>query len=140
MKNYFEVIAKCGHVGRNKYIPIKFAVEAESGKDAAAMVREFPRVKHNHKDAILSVTKIDYVRYLEIIAINDNNPYLKCKSKHEQKLIVGLKEQLEEDNHSKKEKYDKYSRRDRVAYKLKKSKTIEKSFMREYNFNYDYSC
>ena len=65
MKNYFEVIAKCGHVGRNKYIPIKFAVEAESGKDAAAMVRRFPRVKHNHKDAILDCKEIFYEEYLE---------------------------------------------------------------------------
>ena len=118
MKNYFEVIAKCGHVGRNKYIPIKFAVEAESGKDAAAMVREFPRVKHNHKDAILSVTKIDYVRYLEINAVNDNNPYLKCKSKYEQRIIVGLDEQLEEDDHSKKVKYKKEKC---IEYKIRKN-------------------
>ena len=118
MKNYFEVTAKCGHVGRNKYIPIKFAVEAESRTDAAAMVREFPRVKHNHKDAILSVTKIDYVRYLEIIAINDNNPYLKCKSKYEQRLIVGLDEQLEEDDHGKKVRYKKERC---VEYKMRKN-------------------
>ena len=30
-KNYYEVIAKCGHVGRKNYIPVKFAVVAESG-------------------------------------------------------------------------------------------------------------
>lgn len=118
MKNYFEVIAKCGHVGRNKYIPIKFAVEAESGKDAAAMVRRFPRVKHDHKYAILSVAKIDYARYMEINAINDNNPYLKCKSKYEQRLIVGLDEQLEEDDHSKKVKYKKERC---VEYKIRKN-------------------
>lgn len=39
MKNefekYFMVIAKCGHVGRKNYIPVKFAVVAESGKEAA---------------------------------------------------------------------------------------------------------
>ena len=118
MKNYFEVIAKCGHVGRNKYIPIKFAVEAESGKDAAAMVRRFPRVKHDHKYAILSVAKIDYARYLEINAINYNNPYLKCKSKYEQRLIVGLDEQLEEDDHGKKVKYKKERC---VGYKIRKN-------------------
>ena len=118
MKTFYEVIAKCGHVGRNKYIPIKFAVEAESGKDAAAMVRHFPRVKHNHKDAILSVTKIDYTRYLEIEKINENNPYLKCKSKYEQKKIVGLYLQLEDDVHSKKVKYKKEKC---LEYKIRKN-------------------
>ena len=118
MKNFYEVIAKCGHVGRNKYVPIKFAVEAESGKDAAAMVRRFPRVKHHHKDAILSVAKIDYTRYLEINAINGNNPYLKCKSKYEQRLIVGLDQQLEEDDHCKKVKYKKERC---VEYKMRKN-------------------
>ena len=138
MKTFYEVIAKCGHVGRNKYIPIKFTVEAESGKDAAAMVRRFPRVKHDHKDAILSVAKIDSTRYLEINAINDNNPYLKCKSKYEQRLIVGLDQQLEEDFHGVKERHDKQKRYDKVAYKLKKAKIIAKSYVKEYNLNYDY--
>ena len=64
--NFYEVIAKCGHVGKKHYIPIKFAVKAETGEEAAKIVRDFSRVKHNHKDAILSVAKIDYERYLEI--------------------------------------------------------------------------
>ena len=56
MKNYYEVLAKCGHVGKKHYVPVKFAVIAEDGKEAAKMVRYFPRVKHNHKDAILNVS------------------------------------------------------------------------------------
>ena len=140
MKNFYEVIAKCGHVGRQNYVPIKFAVEAESGKDAAAMVRYFPRVKHDHKDAILSVNKIDNKRYSEIKTINDNDPYLKCHSRREQNKIEGLELRLEEDAHGKKEKHDKYVRRDRVAYKLKKTKTIVKSYNKEWVYNYDYSC
>ena len=119
MNNYYEVEAKCGHVGRNKYVPIRFAVVAESGSEAASMVRQFPRVKHDHKYAILNVTKIDYERYLEINAINNNNPYLKCKSKHEQKLIDGLELQLEEDNHKRKIKYKKERC---VKYKIKKNR------------------
>ena len=67
LKQYFMVIAKCGHVGRNNYIPVKFAVKAESKKAAAKMVRNFPRVKHDHKDAILDVKQIDYVEFCEII-------------------------------------------------------------------------
>ena len=49
----FEVEAKCGHVGR-KYFTLKvFPVKANSRKEAAAIVRNIPRVKHHHKDAIL---------------------------------------------------------------------------------------
>ena len=39
-KNYYEVIAKCGHVGKKHYVPVKFAVIAEDGKEAAKMVGE----------------------------------------------------------------------------------------------------
>ena len=49
----YEVCAKCGHVGRYNYVDKIFAVKASSGKEAAAKVRNFPRVKHDHKDAIL---------------------------------------------------------------------------------------
>ena len=38
--------------------PIIFAVVAENGKEASKKVREFPRVKHDHKDAILRCDKI----------------------------------------------------------------------------------
>ena len=91
-KKYFMVIAKCGHVGRKNYIPIKFAVVAESGKDAAKKVRQFPRVKHNHKDAILDVRCITLEEFLEIKEINDKDPYLKCHSKQEQNLITIVSE------------------------------------------------
>lgn len=40
-KKYYEVIAKCGHVGKKHYVPVKFAVIAEDGKEAAKMVRDF---------------------------------------------------------------------------------------------------
>ena len=30
---YYEVIAKCGHVGRKHYVPIKFAVITKDGKE-----------------------------------------------------------------------------------------------------------
>ena len=56
--NYFKVVAKCGHVKRDKYYEGTFYVYARDAKGAAAFVRQFPRVKHNHKDAIISVDKI----------------------------------------------------------------------------------
>lgn len=130
-KNYYEVIAKCGHVGRKHYVPIKFAVIAEDGKEAAKKVRQFSRVKHNHKDAILNVKKISYERYLEIIEVNHNDEYLKCYSKHEQKLINNFEERLEDDFHNLEIKYDKQVRIDRVNFKLKKMKILEKISWKE---------
>lgn len=125
-QKYYMVIAKCGHVGKSKYIPIKFAVVAENGKAAAKKVREFPRVKHNHKDAILDVKEITLEDFIYINNINTLDPYLQCRSKHEQKLIVNLNERLEIDMHSVKIKHDKQQRIDRVNRKLMKYKVIEK--------------
>ena len=49
-KNYYEIIAKCGHVGRKHYVPIKFAVIAEDGKVAAKKVRQFSREKQGSRE------------------------------------------------------------------------------------------
>ena len=126
-KKYYEVIAKCGHVGKKHYVPVKFAVVAESGKEAAKKVRQFPRVKHDHKDAILDVRCITLEEFLEIKEINDNDPYLKCHSIQEQNLIVNLAERMVADLHNVKQTFDKQARKDRVAYKLRKFKILEES-------------
>ena len=135
MKNkfekYFMVIVKCGHVGRKNYIPVKFAVVAESGKEAAKKVRQFPRVKHNHKDAILDVRCITLEEFLEIKEINNNDPYLKCHSRQEQNQIVNLAERMVADLHNVKQELDKQARKDRVAYKLRKFKILEESSKKE---------
>ena len=128
---YYMVIAKCGHVGRKNYIPIKFAVVAESGKEAAKKVRQFPRVKHNHKDAILDVRCITLEEFLEIKEINDNDSYLKCHSRQEQNLIVNLAERMVADLHNVKQAFDKQARKDRVAYKSRKFKILEESSKKE---------
>lgn len=84
----FEVKAKCGHVGRKYYALKTFAVIAESGKEAAHKVRNLPRVKHHHKDAIVEVQKIDENRYWEIININAIDPYFSCHNVQEQRSYV----------------------------------------------------
>ena len=137
-KNYYEVIAKCGHVGKKHYVPVKFAVIAEDGKEAAKIVRQFPRVKHDHKDAILNVNKIDYDRFQEIVEMNHNDHYLKCHSRQEQKLIDNLEERLEDDLHNQKAKYDKQARLDRVAYKLKKTKILQHFYWEDSDNVYAY--
>ena len=135
MKNefekYFMVIAKCGHVGRKNYIPVKFAVVAESGKEAAKKVRQFSRVKHDHKDAILDVRCITLEEFLEIIEINGNDPYLKCHSRQEQNLIINLAERMVADLHNEKQAFDKQARKDRVANKLRKFRILEESSKKE---------
>ncbi len=132
-KNYYEVIAKCGHVGKMKYVPIKFSVIAETAEEAASLVRYFPRVKHNLKSAILSVTKIDRKRFLEIKEINDNDPYLQCSCKRDQ-IIIGssLEERIENYEWNYKEKIPhKEYRFEKIVYKNKKNKEIERCYIKE---------
>ena len=51
---FFRVTCKCGHVGRQFFVRVDFPVNADSGKEAAEIARFIPRVKHDHKDAILN--------------------------------------------------------------------------------------
>ena len=81
---YYIVTAKCGHVGKKFYIPIDFAVMAGSASEAASKARQIPRVKHDHKDAILSVREIDRFEFAELAFVNEYDPYLQCTSKKEQ--------------------------------------------------------
>lgn len=75
-KNYYLVETKCGHVGSFAYIPIKFPIIAESGRDAARLAREIPRVKHHNKFAITSVRKVTLDEYEQQVEINKYDPYL----------------------------------------------------------------
>lgn len=84
---YYEVTAKCGHVGKNNCIFITFACAAENGKEAAAKVRRYKRVKHDHKDAIRNVNEITFEDFMKLKAENDADPYLHCKNPQEQKKI-----------------------------------------------------
>ena len=83
---YYAVKTICGHVRKNNYIEITFGVIAKSGCDAASIARKIPRVKHDRKDAIISVVEITYDEYLSIRAQNENDPYLKCQNKQEQNI------------------------------------------------------
>ena len=62
---FFEVQAKCGHVGMNKYVLKNFYIKTDSAKKAAYIIRNVPRVKHDHKDAIRNVREITYEEYVE---------------------------------------------------------------------------
>lgn len=108
---YFEVIAKCGHVGKNKYYEGHFFVIGNDAKQVAKEVKCMPRVKKNHKDAILGVTEISYDKYLIGYDSFLNNPYFKCQSKYQQKLVwdlikANVKDETELQN-KRREKYKK---------------------------------
>ena len=90
MQKYFEVQAMCGHVGKRKYITISFPVAADNGREAAEITRRFPRVKHNHKNAILSVKEITFESYLQLKQTNAQDPYLMCKNIQQQRQIADL--------------------------------------------------
>lgn len=128
---YYKVVCKCGHVGRKHYIPVQFAVMAEDGKEAAKKARNFPRVKHQHKNAILDVVKLDYEEYLELLELNRNDSYLNCHSKQEQNRLCDLSDRIKDDLDNNIKKIDKKTRVSRVRYIKKKFNLIEKSYWEE---------
>lgn len=85
---YFKVEAKCGHVRRNNYILKEFYVKAESRKEAARIVKETPRVKHDHKDVIRKVEEINLGEYCQGKKAMSEDPYFQVHSKQEQILLL----------------------------------------------------
>jgi len=84
---HYKVKAKCGHVGRNNYIVQDFFIVANSRREAAAIVRWMPRVKHHKKDAIFSVEEISFSEYQVGRYLEKHNPYFCATNSSEQKAI-----------------------------------------------------
>ena len=115
---YFKVTCKCGHVGVKHYIRISFPVIAATRKGAAEIARYIPRVKHEHKDAILECKEITIEKFQELQEINKHDPYLCCKCKQEQEMIKDFSNRLElEPRYLNKEKKNK---KESVVYRMKK--------------------
>ena len=87
---YYLVTAKCGHVRRMFFIPVTYSVEALSRSEAAAAAREIPRVKHDHRDAILEVTEVSYEEYLCQKNKNLLDPYLRIHTRKEHRELLPL--------------------------------------------------
>lgn len=123
-KKYYKVTCKCGHVGKAHYVPISFALIANSKKEAAEKARSIPRVKHQHKDAILNVEEVDYEAYKCLVKDNNYDPYLKCSNKQEQSLIIDFETRIVHDPHYENQRENafelKEKRRERIAYLLRK--------------------
>jgi hypothetical protein len=86
-QNLYVVTAKCGHVGKDKYIPIDFPIQASSMKEAAEIVRNRPRVKHHHKDAIISIQAVDHETFEHFLIISNADQYLKVTSSTDQRRL-----------------------------------------------------
>ena len=84
--NLYKVSAKCGHVGKGYFVIKEFPVKANNGKEAAHKVRNFPRVKHHHKDAILDVVEISIDKFYALISKNNEDPYFHCINVQEQRM------------------------------------------------------
>ncbi len=70
--HYYEIIAKCGHVGTGRYIDKRFIRKASNKKEAVEKVLQAPRVKKHLKNAITSIREItkEEATYIYINIIN----------------------------------------------------------------------
>lgn len=120
---FYRVTCKCGHVGKKYFIRIDFPVNAESKKEASEIARHIPRVKHDHKDAILDCREIDYEEYIILQIMNSKDPYLQCSNKQEQRNIANFSLRLEPE-----ERYllPKKQKTRCVEFKIKRQIIIEK--------------
>ena len=135
-KRYFKVTTKCGHVGKKFCILIDFPVYAENAKEAAQIARNIPRVKHDHEDAIKNVQEITKEEYLDLIRINNEDPYLQCSSRHEQELLCSdLTDRLIVDNHKRKYDNEEHERDKKVLDYKRKKKMLK--YSRNFELDYD---
>ena len=119
-EKFYIVSAKCGHVGRKNYITIDFPVKATSGKEAAQKAKQQPRVKRHRKDAIESVYEVSKGEYQKQRLINNQDNYLKVKSKQGQKqFCTDLHKRIKKHKVDKDEQYQ-VKRKARVQYQMKK--------------------
>ncbi len=130
MNKYYKVVAKCGHVGRHKYYEGTFYVFAENGKIAASKTRSFGRVKHDHKDAILSVTEITGQEFETGMNEYKNERYFSCGNIQEQRKFYDeisekIKEELPRENFYSPSFEE--TRRQKIRYKKNKADLFEKS-------------
>ena len=84
----YIVEAVCGHVGREYAVIKNFAIMACSSKEAAAVCREIPRVKHHFKYAIRSVRRVTFEEYLIQRLKNAFDPYLNSSNIQEQNSVM----------------------------------------------------
>lgn len=118
---FYKVTAKCGHVGRNNYIEKDFFVKADSGRDAALIVRYKPRVKHDRKDAILSVIQITLEEFVIGREKMKNDLYFRIRNSREQRLLNFINP----DEIKRECQHIRYAKARDKEYHLKRSRIME---------------
>lgn len=135
MTKYFAVTCKCGHVGRSNYILITFPVIANDAKEAARVARWFPRCKHHHKDCVRDVKEITFEEYISLYNKNKDDPYIRCTSKSDQRLIDLSSRIIKED------RCDECHQDIEIIHKVYKGKIKIKKPKKYIRYElYDYSC
>lgn len=95
-KNYYIVVCKVGHVGRNHFTKISYPIYAENGKEAAKIARNLPRVKHDDPNAIISCKKVSKEEFDAQKEANKKNQFLHCTNRQMQRPFEAELEIFEE--------------------------------------------
>lgn len=120
---YYFVIAKCGHVGKGKYIDVIFPIMAETKKEASQMVLLKPKVKKQLSNAISSVFEVSKEEFDEQMNINKEDIYIHSHCKQEIKEILNSdKIQILPKKKQYKNSFEFNSKIDKVIYYNKKEK------------------
>ena len=117
-RKFYLVTAKCGHVGKYRFIEVQFPVCAESAHEASQKVLNKPKVKRQLKNAISDVKEINENEYINKKRELHNNSYI---SSHTKKEIINYIEDAKYlGRMTKKYKNSFSSRLERVQFLLKK--------------------
>ncbi len=127
---YFRVVAKCGHVGKGKYIEVSYPIYAENGREAAKIVMNYTKVKKHLKNAISGVYEITYEEYEKIRLKNKCDKYLRAHCSQEINLLDLDIKDLDKKNYKSQNEFE--SRKDRIAYILKKERIIRRELRYEF--------
>ena len=120
---YYFVIAKCGHVGKGKYINVVFPIMADTKKEASQMVLLKPKVKKQLSNAISSVFEVSKEEFDKQININKDDIYIHSHCKQEIKEILNSdKVQILPKKKQYKNSFEFNSKIDKVNYYNKKEK------------------
>ena len=73
---YWEVTCKHGHHGNKQYVPITFAIMAESAIEASDLAKAMPGVKHDQ--CVIGIKEITKAEYIQLRHVSAYERALKC--------------------------------------------------------------
>jgi len=120
---YYLVVAKCGHVGKGKYIEVEFPIYANDKSTASQLCLKKGKVKKHLKNAISSVCEVSYDIYLNKLNEFKSNLFVKAHTKKEIVDYIETAQILDSSKKKHKKTFD--SRKERIMYVLKRNKIME---------------